>query len=321
MFKKILVPLDHSKLAEQAVGQAAAIARASGAEMDLVLVHQLSPFDGYADAPWSVDFRQHERKYLARMAVEIESGASVPVRHAILDGDPIREICRQIGDLTADLVVMTSHGRTGLHRTWMGSVADGVLRHSAVPVLLLRSADTKREREAAHHQFKHILVPIDGSLLSMDAIGPAIDLARCSNARISLLCVVLPIPIVSAEPGFAYIPPLVDEVTTNRLADEARTELATLCAHLRDEYAVPVDANIVVHPFIAPAILDFARSHDVDVIAMSTHGRGLSRFFMGSVAEKLLRGSTLPMLIYRPDGARTPRSEYARLHHATGTAV
>jgi nucleotide-binding universal stress UspA family protein len=309
MFRKLLIPLDRSPLAEQAIGQAAAIARASKAEMDLVLVHQPFPFDGFDDAPWNSDSWNQERQYLEAIGAEISTGSSVPVTHAILRGEVVDMICRHIGDVHADLVVMTSHGRTGLSRAWMGSAADGVLRHSTAPVLILRPIEGKTRRNAAHHLFKRVLVPVDGSALSTEVFAAATALAKCSGARLSLLRVVQPIPLISADASMPYAyTPTFDEPATKRMADEAKEQLDEIMRRLGDESGVEIDAQIVVEPRIGPAILDFARVHDIDVIAMSTHGRGMSRFLLGSVADKVLRGSGLPMLLYRPSGVQ------ARVH-------
>jgi nucleotide-binding universal stress UspA family protein len=106
---------------------------------------------------------------------------------------------------------------------------------------------------------------------------------------------------------YAYTPTF-DEPATKRMADEAKEQLDEIMRRLGDESGVEIDAQIVVEPRIGPAILDFARVHDIDVIAMSTHGRGMSRFLLGGVADKVLRGSGLPMLLYRPSGVQ------ARVH-------
>ncbi len=95
MFTKVLVPLDHSALAEQAIGQAAAIARASHADMDLVFVHQLMPFGGFADEPWNFDSVSFEDRYLASIAKEIKTGAAVNVTHTVLVGEATEMICRR----------------------------------------------------------------------------------------------------------------------------------------------------------------------------------------------------------------------------------
>ena len=93
-------------------------------------------------------------------------------------------------EIDADLIVMTSHGRTGLSRMWLGSVADGLIRHSRVPVLLLRPIDAAAPRPFAHGLYKHILVPFDGSAASEEVLPAALALAKCGSARISLLRVV-----------------------------------------------------------------------------------------------------------------------------------
>src|SRR3954470_4384973 len=137
MFTKILVPLDRSALAEQALGRAAAIARASHATIDVVLVHQPLPAAGWSDLPANADMWGDEHTYLETVARELSSGAGIPATHAMLRGNPVEMICMHAKDVRTDLIVMTSHGRTGLSRAWMGSVADGVLRHSSLPVLML----------------------------------------------------------------------------------------------------------------------------------------------------------------------------------------
>src|SRR5678816_2559690 len=94
MFRRLLVPLDRSPLAEQAIGQAAAIARASHAEIDLVLVHQPLPFAGFGDAPWNAEQWSDEHKYLEEIVDELESGASVVATHAVLTGEVVEMICK-----------------------------------------------------------------------------------------------------------------------------------------------------------------------------------------------------------------------------------
>jgi len=302
MFTKLLVPLDRSPLAEQAIGQAAAIARASQAEIDLVLVHQPLPFAGFADAPWSADEWTDEHRYLESIVEDLLSGASVQATHAVLRGATVEMICQRAWDIDADLIVMTSHGRTGLSRAWLGSVADGVLRQSAIPVLVLRPIETKKDRLAAHHLFNRVLVPLDGSVLAADILTPAFALARCSGAHVTLVRVVQPVPMMTLDVGipYAYPPSIQDSGATDRLVEEAKQQLEDVAHRLAGQGTVTVDAQVVVASHVAQGIIDFAREHGTDVIAMSTHGHGATRFFMGSVADKVLRGGGLPMLLHRP---------------------
>jgi nucleotide-binding universal stress UspA family protein len=304
MFRKLLVPLDRSSLAEQAVGQAAAIARASRAEIALVLVHQPLPFAGLHDEPWNAEQRDDEDKYLDWVAQEILSGSSVPATHAVITGDVVDSICKQAWNVDADVIVMTSHGRTGLSRAWLGSVTEGVLRHSAIPVLVLRPIETSSDRLAAHHLFKHVLVPLDGSALAGDILPSVSALARVAGARVTLLRVVQPVPVMLIDVDMAYASPpaIQDDEATRHVVEEATQQLDEVSRQLADGTGLEVDAHVVVAGSVAHAIIDYARGHNVDVIGMSTHGRGASRFLVGSVADKVLRASGLPMLMHRPTG-------------------
>lgn len=302
MFKKILVPLDRSPLAEQAIGQAAAIARGAGASIDLVLVHQPMPFGGFADMPWSEDQWADENRYLTAIADEIRSGADIPVSTVVLRGEPVEMICRRVWDVGADLIVMTSHGRTGLSRSWFGSVADSVIRHASVPVLILRPIEGKSLRTAAHHNFTRIVVPLDGSALAADVLVPAASVAAASGGRIMLLRIVQPVPLVSADVGmpFAFPPMITDEAVTEELAETAKQELGAIARQLKSEGVHDVEASVIIADHVAPAIIDFARVHGADLIAMATHGRGAARYLMGSVADKVLRAGNLPTLLNHP---------------------
>ena len=303
MLKKILVPLDRSVLAEQAIGQAALIARRAHAAIDLVTVHVPFPFAGFTTEPWNDKEAAAEATYLETIQAELRSGSDVPASHVVLNGEPADHICLRALDIGADLIVMTTHGRTGLSRLWLGSVADAVVRHSAVPVLLLRPAKSSQGRTAARHPFKRILVPFDGSGLAADALGPATDLARAMGATMVLLRVVLPVPLMTAyDPAIpmAYQPMIPDEQATAGLAADAHREIEAIASRLHEDTGLDVSADVVVDSRVADAILNFAHTHDVDLIAMSTHGRGATRWLLGSVADKVIRGCSLPVLLRRP---------------------
>ena len=180
MLERILVPLDRSALAEQAIGQAMLIARGAGASIDLVLVHTPFPFAGFSGKRWDETEWKVEHDYLEAVARDVQSCSSRPVTHAVMRGAATEKICERATD--ADLIVMTSHGRTGLSRAWLGSVADGVVHRTPVPVLILRAERPTQPRGAGRHGFERILVPIDGSELSGEALGPAIELAKARLA-------------------------------------------------------------------------------------------------------------------------------------------
>jgi nucleotide-binding universal stress UspA family protein len=301
MFKTILVPLDRSDLAEQALGRAAEIARASDGELDLTLVHQPFAIGGFDDAPWASQTWKDDHSYVETIVTELASSARIRATHAIIKGDPVEMICRRAEDIGADLIVMTSHGRTGLSRAWLGSVADGVLRESGVPVLLLRPIQGQGRVGAASQLFNHLLVPIDGSSASASIIPAAVQLAALTGARVTLFRVVRPVPLIIAEFGVPITaPPIVPDIDlTRKVEAEARQQVVDLAAR-SSEHGVHVDAQVVVDDHVAQAILAFANTENIDAIAMTTHGRGASRLLVGSIADKVLRASGLPMLLKRP---------------------
>ncbi|MGH9887144.1 MAG: universal stress protein [bacterium] len=312
MFTRLLVPLDRSPLAEQALGPAAAIARGACAAMDLVLVHQPVASGGFGDLPWNAEQIVDEDRYLETIAGELHDGASVSASHAVLRGNAVEMICARAYDVSANLIVMTSHGRTGLSRAWLGSVADGVLRRAGIPVLVLRAIERKADRLVASGLFKHLLIPLDGSPHSSEILASAAALARSCGARVTLLRVIepvltpsfeAPIPVQFGMPE-TYPPSFADKPATQRLVAEAEQHLLEVAATLAGQGVPQVETRVVVEWAAAQAILDFARGNHVDVIAMSTHGRGASRLLVGSVADKVLRASGLPVLLEHPISVR-----------------
>jgi len=304
MFHKIVVPLDHSQFAEQALGQAAAIARSSRGELDLTLVHEPVPMEGFGDAPWHAEAWEGEQRYLLSTAEELSDWTGVPVTSALLQGPLVESICKRAWEVEADLIVMSTHGRTGLSRLWLGSVADGVVRHSRIPVLMLRPVERTFDRFAPRHLFKHILVPLDGSEFAEDALLSATALAECSRASINLLRVVQPVPMLAMDPGLPFVYPspisAPDEPATSRELDDAKRSIDKVARRLSAVGAANVSSDVLVGHSVARGIIEFAEGHHVDVIAMSTHGRGASRLVLGSVADNVIRGCEIPILVHRP---------------------
>jgi len=299
MLTKIVVPLDQSSLAEDALGCASALARATGAAIDLVLVHDPFAASGYEGMPADDQRRPSEEAYLDHIAHELQSGASVRPTFAVLNGVPAEMICRRAIDVGADLIVMTSHGRTGFNRAWLGSVADGVVRHAGIPVLLLRSTEAERP-ERRERLFTHVLVLIDASSESEAIIDAALSIARAGNGHITLLHVVQPVPLIIPDYGATMMgaAPVADMELTERVAAEARERLGELA--IRVSQGVDVNTAVVIDTRVAQAILDFAAQTAADLVALTTRGRGASRLIVGSTADKVLRGSNLPVLIKRP---------------------
>jgi nucleotide-binding universal stress UspA family protein len=326
MFTKILVPLDRSALAEQAVGRAAAIARAHDASIDLMIVHEPFGVGLLAGPTAEADTLDGEHRYIERMAGEVCEGSSLTVTGCVQRGSAADVICDHARAIGADLIVMTSHGRTGLGRMWLGSVADAVVRNSPVPVLVLRPIAGEADKRAARHLFSNILIPLDGSALATGIFPAAAAIAHASpkESKIRLVRVIAPVPSITAVDAtipLAYMPIIPDEAATRQVTREVGAELDGIARRLQAEEHVSVTSEVIVNERAAQAIIDYARANDVDLIAMCTHGRGASRLLVGSVADKVLRGSGLPVLLLRPvrsgaEGAGLTEAGIARQLHA-----
>jgi nucleotide-binding universal stress UspA family protein len=294
MFSKLLLPLDGSPEAAAAVPAARTLARATGAAVRLVRVVPEDQAERFAPAAAELD------------AVARELGASgVETTANVRLGPPDDGIVAEAEQTGADLIVMATHGRSGLGRAILGSVADGVVSHGPVPLLLLRPGGHRLSRLGT------LLVPLDGSPGGALALGVALGLARSTGARVVLLEVAVPLVSYAlgsgAVDGFAYMDPAWDEEA--RAA--ARSYVTGMAERLR-RAGVAAEARLadagVGGPslVVAEAIGETADDVGADMIVMSTHAlTGPARTLLGSVADAVVRGARRPVLLIRR-GMRLP---------------
>ena len=306
MYRSIVVPLDGSAFAEQALPIAGAIVERSSASLTLLRVHR--PL-GYGDeAPaggWDGDVREGESEYLNRARDRMRERYGAKIDTCLLEEPVVDALCNYVRAHDVDVVIMSTHGRTGISRAWLGSVADGIVRQISVPVLMLHArADTLPSdgSDNGDHLFDRVLLPLDGSRLSEAIVGHVVRLARTFGSEIVLFRVVQ--PVIARGPEYPLSSPvplaLVDRDTTEQLKLVARKYLDGFAARLRDEHGLSVMVDVRMHESAAPAIIEATTSHRTDVVAMSTHGRGASRLLIGSVADKVLRAGPRAVLLYRP---------------------
>lgn len=312
MYHTILVPLDGSPFAEHALPVAAALARRAGAE--LYLVHVTTPLtEAYVEG-LAFSATQHELEvsarqltYLEATARKLRQKADLPVRLAVHHGDVAERLCELLQAGEADLVVMATHARGAIGRFWLGSVADEVLRHTTAPLLLVRpdggAADLGHEPDLGK-----VVVPLDGTAQSEKILEPATRLAAViPGCQLVLLRAVRPIP----EAAHAVAVPEIDQevrALTDRVAElqgelraDAQGYLDGVAGRLRSR-GFRVTTEVVVDDSPEAAILDEADHLHAGMIALETEGRsGLSRLLHGSVAEKVLRGSHVPVLLQRAE--------------------
>jgi nucleotide-binding universal stress UspA family protein len=298
----ILVPLDGSELAERAVPVAAELARRAGVELRLLHVYDpMAAEPIYVKGLPVIDDRlrslgrEHEQAYLDRAPQRLAPGARVSV--ALLDGPVATAIVGYADRSGAALIVITSHARGGFERAWLGSVTDEMVRISHVPLLVVRP-----EPGQVTGPFRRILVPLDGSATAESILEHAVRLARLEpEAELVLLEIVQPMApevLVLGAPFTASLPR--EHLASRPEAESARAYLDGVVRRL-EASGMRVRARVEIGAIVAPAILEIAHQEQADVVALATHGRsGFARLRLGSVADKLVRGSHTPILLFKP---------------------
>jgi nucleotide-binding universal stress UspA family protein len=315
MYHTIIVPLDGSTWSEQALPLASALARRLHAAVQLVRVH--IPIvdvmlDGdilgdiqAIDQRWDEQLRQEALDHLMTKAQAIAAEAGVKVSVHLLDGPVAATLAGYIDGIGHSMVVLTSHGRGGLARVWRGSVADALVRRVRAPLIVIRPQDTQATPEA---ELRHVLIALDGSRWAEEVIPAALEIGRPFDADYTLLQVVEPLVAHTYAPvaGMAEL----EKEASKGLCADAQHYLEAIAERLREQ-GVTVTTRTVLSRHPARAILEHAGAHDFDLVAMATHGRGsVGRVFLGSSADKVLRGSQAPVLMLRPQ-ATTGAEVYA----------
>lgn len=311
MFHTIVVPLDESEEAECALPVAARIARASGGSILLVRVLTLShdvpvQVQGITLEPYEILETEYDRAdtYLKQIA-RSEELDGIQVHTVVLTHEPAQAILSISQAHQADLIVLASHGSGGAKHWKPGSVAWKIVRHSPLPVLLLHADAQRASRFTAEgHGSLRVLVPLDGSTLAEEALPPAMFLSRVFSApaqgMLHLACV---LPLSEPE--------LLAFTERDSAIREAQAYLSTVEQRVRQNEpygaTLSVTHSITISLDIAQALVERAESekssqeHGYDLIVMTTHGRGsFARWLMGSITERVLHATRLPMLIVHP---------------------
>jgi nucleotide-binding universal stress UspA family protein len=269
----IIVPLDGSELAEAAVPVAAAIAQAGGAHINLVTV--ALTYEVSVQAQIDALTRHGIDKVRAELQTRFPE-----VTQVVLAGDPAKEIAGHAISIGADLIVMATHGRTGLKKLLLGSVADNLLSESHVPVLLVKDGSGEHAPSVvAPASFKRIVFPLDGTEPGSAATPIAMELARLLNAWTVLVNVI--------EDGG------VNRAETQSYEIAGNFEKAELAVELQVLSGDP-----------GRAIAEFASEEPESLVVMSSLGatgvaRGTHR---GSVADYVVKHANAPVLIVPPRG-------------------
>jgi nucleotide-binding universal stress UspA family protein len=324
MFQRILVPLDGSARAERALPLAVRLAQASSGSIVLFRALSYPPelvsymtFEPIAISPFVNIERAKAKGYLDRIAqTSLLSGIRVETEAVV--GDIAPAILSAIDEHHSDLVVMSSHGYTGMKRWVMGSIAEKIARLSPVPVLMQRDEASDLASVLTPDGAFQALIPLDGSERAEEAIVPAGQLVAALSApgrgSLHLLCVV----VMPAKDLNGYS---AGEVILQAVQGYIKATLKSLrsgqLANSLHGLGLSFSASITIDSDIAAGIARVAESgesagsgdilegadsvHPSQLIAMATHGYGgLQLLTMGSVTGRTLLATRLPLLIVRP---------------------
>ncbi|MEA3341764.1 MAG: universal stress protein [Chloroflexota bacterium] len=310
MFKKIVVPLDGSELAEGVLPHLAEVIRNRESRVYLLSVSPLSRRTtpsavgiqpASATMPDDLPSVMRElMEYLRAVAERLEPVAS-DVWIGVRFGRPADAILAFADEVGADLIATSTHGRSGISRWVFGSVADRLLRGASCPVLLVRAGRDEVTLSPPPTSYQGILVPLDGSELAEQVLPYVKALIRPNRTRIFLSSVLTTGLGDRTVTLLTSYPPGMQLATTALHHAEVQMR-----AYLRSVANVLRDRGAMVHIAIrqgSPAgeILTYAAEVDADLICMTTHGlSGTSRWVYGNVAGKVLQGARGPVLLVRP---------------------
>lgn len=295
----ILVPLDGSLLAEQALPYAVSLAQHTNNSLFLLRsVDQ--PRSSIPLAPGTtltvdeqLEIIQDDARTYLQHVVETLGDIDVAVATTVVVGAPVENIVETAEEREVACVVMATHGRGGIVRWALGSVTDRVLRLSSRPLLIIRPHISQERDVEPPPDIRRILTPLDDSRLAEQALEYAIPLATAYDAELFLFrAISMPAAILSAT---------ADVKSTYRESARQRVEeyLARMAASARTE-GITVEYVLGTAP-VAEALLSFVKVHEIDLVVMTTHAReGLDRLILGSVTDRIVRAGDVPVFVTHP---------------------
>jgi nucleotide-binding universal stress UspA family protein len=291
---KVLVPLDGSRLAEDSLVYLDALRSMGESQVKL-----LSVLDQNEDfrAPKAEEARLREENllhtYLREVAGDIRQHLGIQVETRVATGSPAKCILEEAETYSPDLLVISTHGRSGISRWRMGSVADKVVRAAACNTMVVGPKAAERTTwidARILEPFKSLLVPLDGSTLAESALSVAGAFAKSYGARVHLVRVA-GIPVSGDGLEGAYMPDLL-----NTVVDSAKAYVESAATKLRGS---DVRTEVLVGN-AASELQDYVAANAIDLVIMTSHGRGgFVRTALGSVTDRLLGGAA-PVLVVRP---------------------
>lgn len=295
-FDRILASVDDSPPAWAATTLAARVAREYGGSLLLVnsvnwvpLVAEVASSGAVFDPTEIIDGMKLQASELLAQLAELAKTEGIDAERRVIEGRAPEAVPKLADEEGCGVIFTGTHGREGLGRLFLGSTAEGLLRASNIPVLVVRSA--AETAPASRPCFERILVAVDDSEPADAAVHKALRIPRTRDTSI-VFCSVLDIDGGVAARGFSYAELYSDLMAQTRDTLDRAVERAV------GDGTAP--ETLIVEGSPAEALIATAREQRADLIVIGSHGRrGVRRLFLGSVAESVVRGATTPVMVVR----------------------
>lgn len=315
MFQRILIPLDGSSLAECVLPHAVAVARPSHAK--IMLLRVLDPV-GAATRPRSVDpldwqIRKAEAEsYLKGLASRFEA-AELEVELLVIEGKSAESVIDSAQTNDIDLIIMSSHGQSGITGWNVSSVVQKVVQRARTSVMIVRAYQPVHEAIEGHH-YQRILIPLDGSQRAECVLPSAMEIARYHQAELLVAHVV-------EKPEMPRRTPPTDEDTdlAARLVERNRIEIIKYLDDLKSRLEIQLDTRLLVSEHVSTSLHDLVEQAGIDLVILSAHGySGETKWPYGSTVTSFIAFGTSPLLIWQDlpvDRIEPTQAEIAAQEH------
>jgi len=311
MFNHILVPLDGSSLAECVLPHSAAVAQAFGARITLLRVlepphaaNRIRPID---PLDWHIS-KAEAGAYLDGLTTRLQE-ASLQTENTLVEGQAAERIIEFAYGHDVNLIVLSSHGRSGLSRWNVSSVVQKIILRAHVPTMIVRAYQPVTS-DLAGLRYRRLLIPLDCSQRAECVLSPATTLARFHKSELLLA------HVVSRPEMPRRAPPTQQEVElANQITELNKLEATRYLEQLRSQLALDVRTRLLISDNAAATLHDLVDQEDVDLVALGAHGySGGTKWPYGSIVINFIAYGTTPLLIVQdlsPDEVERTRAEVA----------
>jgi nucleotide-binding universal stress UspA family protein len=294
MFSKILVPLDGSSLAENALHHAVALAETFGGHCTLIRVMEAEPDGGQVQPVDALDWRIYKAEaqaYLEKQVQRLEA-AGLAANLVVLEGQPAERIVEHIRENGIELLVLSSHGQSGLSRWNVSSVVHKIILHARVSTMITRAYRPVPE-ELTDFSYTRIMLPLDGSRRAECALPAVTMLAASQGAQLLVTHAVEKPKMPRRTPPSEEEQALIDTVVEHN-----RRTAAGYLETLKSELPVEFEPHLLVSDDVTASLHEFATDQEVDLVVICAHGySGQRKWPFGSVATSFIEYGTTPLLI------------------------